>query len=251
MSQPSVALFITCLTDQFQPRVGVAMVKVLEKLGWRVAFPAEQTCCGQPFFNNGFEDEARRLARRFVEIFEPYPYIVTPSGSCCAMVHEHYQALLADEPEMAARAGAIRGKTFEFLDFLQRIAGFDPASVSLPRETGCTYHYTCHLRSLGIGDEPAAFLQRLGNVRFAPLHKTEQCCGFGGTFALKFPHISGAIVQDKAANIAANKAEVTVCNDAGCAMNIAGMCRRTGVNTRIAHIAELLAEAMGLETGRL
>jgi L-lactate dehydrogenase complex protein LldE len=249
--KPTVALFITCLTDQFYPRVGVAVVKVLEKLGWNVIFPQEQTCCGQPFFNNGLEADAARLARRFIEIFEPFEHIVTPSGSCCAVVRHHFPEVLAADPAWHERAGRVGQRTFEFLEFLDKVAGLDPAALGLPKPTTLTYHYTCHLRTLGIRDEPVRFLKDLGNVDFVPLNKTEQCCGFGGTFALKMPHISGAMVEDKVQNIAATGAAVTVCNDAGCSMNIAGMCRRAGVQTRVAHVAELLAEAMGLSVDSL
>ena len=246
MAQRTVALFITCLSDQFQPHVGVAVVRVLEKLGWRVEFPAAQTCCGQPFFNNGFEADAAKLARRFIEIFEPFEQIVTPSGSCCAVVRHHFAEVLASDPAWLDRATRVGERTFEFLEFLERVEGLDATALGLPKPTTLTYHYTCHLRTLGIRDEPVRFLKALGNVDFIPLCKTEQCCGFGGTFAIKLPHISAAMVEDKVQNIAATGAAVTVCNDAGCSMNIAGMCRRAGVATRVTHVAELVAEAMGL-----
>ncbi len=251
MSDRTAALFITCLTDGFYPRVGVAVVKVLEKLGWTVAFPQQQTCCGQPFFNNGFHPEAAKLAKQFIEIFEPYSYVVTPSGSCCAMVREHFPQLLGDDSRWAGRADAMAGKCFEFLEFLQKIARLDPAEVRYPQPATMTYHYTCHLRSLGIRDEPVEFLRRLGNVTFIPLEMSEQCCGFGGTFAVKYPQISGVMVADKVEHIRATGAQITVCNDGGCTMNIAGMCHRHEVPTRVAHIAEILAEAMGLDLDRL
>ncbi len=251
MADRTVALFITCLTDHFYPRVGVAVVKVLEKLGWRVDFPREQTCCGQPFFNNGLELDAARLARRFIEIFEPYERIVTPSGSCCAVVRHHFPEVLERDGPWLDRARRVGARTFEFLEFLEKTAGFNPAAWRLPEPRKLTYHYTCHLRTLGIRDEPARFLKSIGNVDFVPLSKTEQCCGFGGTFALKLPHISGAMVEDKVQNIRDTGAGTTICNDAGCSMNIAGMCRRAGVDTRVVHAAELIAEAMGLPLGSL
>ena len=251
MAQPTVALFVTCLTDQFKPRVGVAVVKVLEKLGWGVEFPQEQTCCGQPFYNNGFAAEAARLARRFVEIFEPYEQIVTPSGSCCAMVRRHFPDALAGDESWSKRAQRIGERTFEFLEFLEKVAGFDPMTLKLREPKRMTYHYTCHLRSLGVTNEPVEFLERITNAQFVPLRGTEQCCGFGGTFALKLPHISAAMVEDKVANIRDTGAAVTICNDAGCAMNIAGMCHRAGVQTRVAHVAEIIAEAMGLSIDSL
>jgi L-lactate dehydrogenase complex protein LldE len=240
---PRVALFITCLTDQFYPRVGIAVTKILEKLGCRVEFPEAQTCCGQPFFNNGFESQARELARRMIEIFAGYDYVVTPSGSCCAMVREHFSQLFAEnEPGL----GKVVGNTFEFVEFLDKVLKVDFSSFKLPAARTMTYHYTCHLRGLGVHDEGVKLLQQIGNVDFKPMEKSDQCCGFGGTFAVKYPAISGAIVDDKTRCISATKAETVVCNDAGCTMNISGMCHRQGMPTQVVHIAELIAEAMGL-----
>src|SRR5579884_2028648 len=244
----NVALFITCLTDQFYPQVGVAVTKVLEKLGCRVGFPPDQTCCGQPFFNNGFHDEARPLARRMIRLFEPYEYVVTPSGSCCAMVREQYSHLLHDDPHWAEPMNRLVARTYEFVEFLDKVLRVDLKDLSLPREESITYHYTCHLRGLGVKDEGVRLLKRLANVDFRPMEKTDQCCGFGGTLATKYPAISGAIVEDKVQCIAATGARTLVCNDAGCTMNISGMCHRDGLPVQTKHIAELIAEAMGLET---
>lgn len=243
-----VALFITCLTDQFYPRVGVAVTKVLEQLGCRVSFPAAQTCCGQPFFNNGFHPQAQDLARRFLDVFDGHDYIVTPSGSCCAMVREHYHELFQVDPALASRAAALAGRTYEFVEFLDKVLNVDLGAFSLPRSEPITYHYTCHLRGIGVKDEGVRLLRQLGNVEFRPMEKTDQCCGFGGTFATKYPAISGAIVEDKVQCIAATNAATLVCNDAGCAMNIAGMCNRQRVPIKTRHIAELLCEAMGIDT---
>ena len=245
-----VALFITCLTDQFYPRVGVAVTKLLEHWGCRVRFPREQTCCGQPFFNNGYHDEARELAKRMVRIFDPYEYVVTPSGSCCAMVREGYVELLGSDPAWGRGIRALAGKTYEFIEFLDKILKVDLTGVSLAQERSVTYHYTCHLRALGMKDEPVEMLKRIGNVRYVPLEKADQCCGFGGTFAVKYPAISGAIVEDKVQCIEATGAQTTICNEAGCTMNIAGMCHRRGVKTEVKHLAELMAEAMGIEIER-
>ena len=246
MARPRVALFITCLTDQFYPQVGVAVTRILEQLGYSVEFPEAQTCCGQPFFNNGFMPESTKLGRRFVEIFEPYDYIVTPSGSCCAMVREQYHELFHDDAAWAPRVDKVRHKTYEFVEFLNDVVKFDTSKLSLPSGDSFTYHYTCHLRGLGVKDEGVEFLKRIGGVDFRPLERTEQCCGFGGTFAIKYPAISGAIVEDKIKNIRDTKANVTICNDAGCTMNISGMCNRHEVPTRVTHIAEILAKAMGI-----
>src|SRR5580658_1734370 len=229
---PRVGLFITCLTDQFYPRVGVAVTKVLEKLGCEVEFPPGQTCCGQPFYNNGYEKQWRALTERMVEIFAPYEFVVTPSGSCCSMVRKNF-------------ANSLAKKTHEFSEFLTKILKVDYARFCLPERAALSYHYTCHLRGLGIGDNSARTLGRMGNVELRPLERADQCCGFGGTFAVDYPAISGAIVEDKVARIQAGGVETLVCDDAGCTMNIAGMCHRRNVDVRVKHSAELLAEAMG------
>jgi len=245
-SKPNIALFITCLNDQFYPAVGIAITKILEHLGCTVHFPAAQTCCGQPFFNNGFHPEAATLARKFVEDFENYDYIVTPSGSCCAMVRAHFPELLRDDHAYEHGLEHIIARTYEFVEFLDKILKVDLSKLSLPEPRTMTYHYTCHLRGIGVLDEGLRLLRQIGNVDFRPLEKTDQCCGFGGTFAVKYPAISGAIVEDKVSCIAATKASTVICNDAGCSMNIAGMCHRAGVETKVQHVAELIAEAMGL-----
>lgn len=244
-----VALFVTCLTDQFYPRVGIAVTKILEHFGCSVEFPDAQTCCGQPFFNNGFHTEAADLARRFIEIFETYDHIVSPSGSCVAMVREQYHELHAD-PAWAPRMERVRHNTYEFVEYLTKILKVNLGKLNLAQPRKFTYHYTCHLRGLGLRDEGPRLLQQIGGVDFVPLEKTDQCCGFGGTFAVKYPQISGAMVEDKVANIRATAAHTTICNDAGCTMNIAGMCHRAGIDTRVEHIAETIAEALGLPIDR-
>lgn len=241
-----VALFITCLTDQFYPHVGVAVTKVLEKLGCRVSFPAEQTCCGQPFYNNGFSDETRELARKFVEVFEGYDYIVSPSASCCTTVREHYRHLLEGDHAYEHGLRHVISRTYEFVEFLDKVLKVDLTKYRLPERRPVTYHYTCHSRGIGLTGEPLKLLRQIGGVDYRPMEKTDQCCGFGGTFAVKYPAISGAIAEDKAACIAAAGADTVVCNEAGCAMNIAGMLHRKGQGTQVKHIAELIAEAMGI-----
>jgi L-lactate dehydrogenase complex protein LldE len=239
-----VALFITCLTDQFYPRVGVAVTKILEKLGYRVEFPGDQTCCGQPFFNNGFTGEARELARRMIEVFWGYEYVVTPSGSCAAMVREHFPTLFKGDGFWEERANSMAGRTFEFVEFLEKEIKVDLSKWKLPTPRAVTYHYTCHQRGLGMTDEAVTLLRAIGNVEFRPMEKAEQCCGFGGTFAVKYPAVSGAIVEDKVKCLAASGAATVICNDAGCAMNISGMCHRQGKAVEVTHIAQLIAEAM-------
>ena len=247
MPKPHVALFITCLTDQFYPHVGVAVTKILEQYGCRVSFPSAQTCCGQPFFNNGFHPEARELVKRFIEIFEPYDYVVTPSGSCCAMVREQFEQLLKGDHAWEHGLHRVAGRTFEFVEFLDKVLKVDLSTLSLPESQSVTYHYTCHLRGIGVTDRGVQLLRQIGNLDFRPMEKTDQCCGFGGTFATKYPAISGAIVEDKVNCIAETKARTLICNDAGCTMNISGMCHRGDVPTKVRHIAELMAEAMGID----
>jgi L-lactate dehydrogenase complex protein LldE len=244
-----VAMFVTCLTDQFYPRIGVAVTKILEHFGFTVDFPRAQTCCGQPFFNNGFHPEARALAERMVPIFASYDYVVTPSGSCCAMVREQYHELFAGDAKWEQPMHDLAVRTYEFVEFLDKLLKVDFAQFKLPQPRNVTYHYTCHLRGIGIKDQGVRLLRQIGNVQFKPMEKTDQCCGFGGTFAVKYPAISGAIVQDKVACIAASGADTLVCNDAGCTMNIAGMCHRGGMDVRVKHIAELMADAMGIDVG--
>jgi L-lactate dehydrogenase complex protein LldE len=255
MAEPSsnkkqVALFITCLSDQFYPRVGIAVTKILEHFGCSVHFPQDQTCCGQPFYNNGFSPDARELAKRHIEIFEPYPYVVSPSGSCAAMVRDHYPELFANDPAWEAGAKRVCDKTYEFVEFLDKVLNADLSTISLPKEQTITYHYTCHLRGLKISDTAPRLLTQIGNVKYAPLDKIDQCCGFGGTFAVKYPHISGAIVDDKTNCIAKTEAQTLISNDAGCSMNISGMCHRKGMTTQVKHIAELIAEALNLDIDR-
>jgi L-lactate dehydrogenase complex protein LldE len=249
-SAQRIGLFITCLTDQFYPRVGVAITKILEHFGCAVEFPKDQTCCGQPFFNNGFHPESRKLAKRMIDIFEPFDYVVTPSGSCCAMVREQFHQLFAGDSDWGQSIHRLAMRTYEFVEFLDKVLKVDFSQFKLPATQSVTYHYTCHLRGLGVKDEGVRLLRQIGNVQFKPMEKTDQCCGFGGTFAVKYPAISGAIVDDKVNCIAATGSGTLICNDAGCTMNIAGMCHRRGMNTSVKHIAELMAEAMGVEIDR-
>lgn len=243
----NVALFITCLTDQFYPAVGMAVTRVLEHYGCRVEFPSAQTCCGQPFFNNGYHAEARDLARRWITTFEPFDAIVSPSASCCSMVRAHFQELFQDDPAWSQRAKNVAGRTYEFVEFLEKVLQINPSKLALKDRQSFTYHYICHLRGLGIKDQGINFLKQIGNVDFRPMEKTDQCCGFGGTFAMKYPAISGAIVEDKMECIVATGAQTLVCNDAGCTMNISGMCHRHKAPVQTRHIAEIIAEAIGLD----
>ncbi len=240
------ALFVTCLTDQFYPRVGRAAVAVLEYLGCNVSFPADQTCCGQPFYNNGYFNEARRLAQRMIGVFDRAEVVVTPSGSCCAMVHEQFPRLLGDDPQWAERGAAMVNKTHEFVAFLVHTLKADLRELGCRWDGHATYHYSCHGRGIGLTDEAVRLMSQIEGLRYTPLEKMDQCCGFGGTFAIKFAEVSGAMATDKADCITASRAEVCVCNDAGCAMNIAGQLHRNGAPVRVMHLAEIIAEGLGL-----
>src|SRR3954451_12594494 len=159
-----VALFITCLSDQFYPRTGVAVTKILEHFGCQVDFPKSQTCCGQPVFNNGYPDEAKTLARKFVQDFESYEHIVTPSGSCCAMVREQFELLLKDDHAYHHGMELVRSHTYEFVEFLVKVLKVDLSGLNPPAPESMTYHYTCHLRGLGVKDEAVRLLEQVGNV---------------------------------------------------------------------------------------
>lgn len=240
------ALFITCLTDTFYPRTGIATVKVLEHLGCTVSFPEAQTCCAQPMHNNGYQDDARALARRMIEVFADAEHVVTPSGSCAAMIREHYPELFENDPHWHPRARELAGKTYELIEFLLNVLKVDLREHGVRWPGKATYHYSCHLRGLGVTDEAVRVMKQIDRLEYAPLEKADQCCGFGGTFAMKYPQISGAMVRDKAQCIAATGAPVCVSNDAGCTMNIAGTCRREGVDVAFKSLAEIIAEGLGL-----
>jgi L-lactate dehydrogenase complex protein LldE len=241
-----IALFITCLTDAYYPRTGIAAVKVLEHLGEAVEFPREQTCCGQPMFNNGFTRDARELALRFIEVFEPFEAVVTPSGSCTAMIREHYAHLLADDEQARERARGVQSRTYEFCEFLTKVLRVDLGRLGVTWQGDVTAHSACHLRGLGLVGVAEQLLGTVPGLKVVPLEKSEQCCGFGGTFAVKYPEISGGMVADKTAAIKASGCRTVVCNEAGCGMNIEGACRRAGLAVRMTSAAEIIAEGLGL-----
>lgn len=240
-----VALFITCLSDTFFPAVGMDVVKVLEHFGCGVEFPEAQTCCGQPHYNNGYHHDARQLAKRMIEVFEPYPYVVTPSGSCAAMIREQYPKLFEADAPWLASANALAEKTYEFGEFLTKVLQVDLSGYRLPVPVTLAYHYNCHTRGLHVTPQAVPqLLGQLGNVTFVPLEKAEQCCGFGGTFSTKYPDISRAMVKDKIKCGAQSGADAMVVNDGGCAMNIAGACHRYGEKFTVTHMATLIAQAL-------
>jgi L-lactate dehydrogenase complex protein LldE len=235
----NVALMVTCLGDALFPDVGVATVRLLRRLGISVDFPAAQTCCGQPHFNSGYHDEARALARHTITTFAAAPLVVTPSGSCAAMVKLEYPELFHAEPAWHARALDLAARTCELSDFLVNRLGVEDVGARF--EGRVTYHMACHLRGLGLVNEPIRLIQRVKGVHFVPLERYDECCGFGGSFAVRYPGISGAMVEDKAGFIAKAGVDAVVATDAGCLMNIGGCLRRRASPVRLMHLAELLA----------
>lgn len=235
-----VALFATCLVDQFAPEAGVGAVRLLEAAGCRVAFPEAQSCCGQPAVNTGEPEAAAILARRFVEVFEPYPVVVSPSGSCVAMVHHWYPQLLAGA--WRERAEAVAGRTHELSGYLVDVLG--RADLGARLDGTVTFHDACHgLRVLGTREAPRRLLAAAG-AGLREMAESELCCGFGGTFAAKHPEMSAPMADDKLARAAATGATWLVACDSGCLLHLAGRRRRTGVGPEPVHLAELLARSL-------
>lgn len=241
MNKPQrVTLFMQCIVDSCFPQVGEAMVAVLERQGLTLEYPANQTCCGQPAFNAGYRNEAARLARRFLDVFEDAECIVCPSGSCVHMVRHHYRELFAREPRLLARAERVGAKTFEFTEFLFDVLGVTDLGASWPGDV--TYHDSCHLlRGLGVKDQPRALLAGVRGLNLIEMTRSDECCGFGGTFSAKYPEISEALLETKLANIQATGAGAVVGCDMGCLMHMQGMIRRRELPISVHHIAEILA----------
>jgi len=244
MPQHSVTLFIQCLVDTLRPDVGDAMVHVLERLGVAMDYPENQTCCGQPAFNSGYREEAKKAARRFIDIFENSPAIVCPSGSCVHMVRHHYLDLFKDEPGWLVRARMVAEKTYEFTEYLVDVLGVtNPGEQLGSRFDGTvTYHDSCHLsRGLGIRTQPRTLLENTPGLKLVEMDESDRCCGFGGTFSVKYPEISTAMADDKVDTILATGADAVVGCDVSCLMNIAGRLSRRRSRVRALHIAEILA----------
>lgn len=236
-----VQLFITCLAEQFFPGVLEKMVFILERLGVEPIFPEEQTCCGQPFFNSGFQTQARSLAGKWINAFSKLEYpIVSPSGSCVDMVRHHYPHLFPDGSSRQKLAIELAERTFEFSQFLVHHLHVTDLGAFFPHKV--TYHASCHLlRGLGIKDEPKQLLQSVHGLELIPLPEEDTCCGFGGVFSVIFPEVSRAMMSKKIENIQRSGAEVVVSCDAGCLMNIAGGLHQSGSPIRALHLIEILA----------
>ena len=236
-----VALFVTCLVDLFRPSVGFATVRLLERLGAEVVVPPEQTCCGQPAYNNGDFETARAIARQAITAFDGFEHVVVPSGSCAGMLIKHYPELFRDEPETLAQAQSLAARTRELSVFLAEFGGEQIIDAHFSGKIAM--HDSCSSRrELGILAAPRALLNKVEGAEPVELQEAETCCGFGGTFCVKYPDISARMVSDKAAAVIASGADVLVSGDLGCLINIAGRLRRMDSPVRVYHLAELLAD---------
>jgi L-lactate dehydrogenase complex protein LldE len=238
--RPTVGLFVTCLVDLFRPSVGFAAIKLIEAAGCTVDVPAAQTCCGQPAYNSGDRKDTRAIARQVIAAFEPYDYVVAPSGSCAGMLKLHYAGLFADEPDWRERAEAFSAKVHELVSFLVDVRGL--SAVDAAFDGTVTYHDSCSgLRELGIREQPRTLLKSVDGLALTELADADVCCGFGGTFCVKYADISNAIVEKKTAAIAASGAGTLLAGDLGCLLNMAGKLKREGNAIHSRHVAEVLA----------
>lgn len=246
----STALFVTCLVDQFFPEVGEATVDLLVRAGCRPSFPTAQTCCGQPAFNMGYREDARLLARRFIEVFEPFGRVVAPSGSCVTMVRIFYPELFHDSPDWRARAQRLAGCVHELTEELarrdfQKVLAQGP---SRPPEK-VTYHEACHLkRELGVTSAPRALLRAVPGLELVEMASADVCCGFGGAFSVKMAELSEAMLEDKLGAAESTGARLLTATDCGCLMHLGGALSRRGSLLRARHIAEVLAGRTGRAT---
>jgi L-lactate dehydrogenase complex protein LldE len=242
--KPRVALFVTCLVDLHRPTVGFAAIRLLEQAGCQVEVPRAQTCCGQPAYNSGDRVTARDLAEGILDAFGGYDYVVVPSGSCGGMLKQHLPHLFDGDPNMRARADALAERTFELVTFLVDVMGVERLQT---RHIGgsVTYHDGCSgLRELGIKEQPRRLLQSIG-ATVTEMADAEVCCGFGGTFCVKYPDVSIRMVSDKVRDVVATGAETVLAGDLGCLLNIAGRLQREGHRTKVRHVAEVLAGMSG------
>jgi L-lactate dehydrogenase complex protein LldE len=239
-----VGLFVTCLVDLMRPSIGFAALKLLATAGCEVIVPATQTCCGQPGYNSGDRRSARALAAKLLDEFEGCDYVVLPSGSCAGMIRAHYPELFKDEPALLARVHRLAERTHELTDFLANVVRLEHVPGGL--RGAVTYHDCCAgLRELGVKEQPRRLLGKIDGLRLTEMNECEQCCGFGGTFSIKFGDVSAAIVERKCQNIEASGAETVVLGDLGCMLNIEGRLRRRGnATTKVMHVAEALAGSL-------
>lgn len=229
---------ITCLGDVLRPEAGKATVRLLRRLGHEIEFPAAQTCCGQPMFNSGFADMAREQAKHTITVFDNGLPVVTPSGSCAAMVKVEYPHLFAEDPTWHERALELSARTYELSDLL--VNHLSVTDVGARYDGRIAYHFACHLRLLQQSNEVVKLIENVRGATYVPLHRQETCCGFGGSFSIRYPEISGRMVDDKMACILATDADLLVSTDAGCLMNIGGRLHREQKPLEVLHLAELL-----------
>ena len=243
MPGPRVALFVTCLVDMFRPSIGFATVKLLTDAGCTVEVPEAQTCCGQPAWNTGDKETAKAVARQVIAAFEGYDYVVVPSGSCGATIAKDYPLMLAGDAAWEGRARALAARTFEITAFLADVLGLEGVAQAVPAVV--TYHDSCSgLRSLGVQAQPRRLLASVEGLELREMVERDVCCGFGGTFCVKYPDISNVMAGDKTRNIAATGAELVLAGDLGCLMNMAGKASREGRSFRARHVVEVLAGDM-------
>ena len=236
-----VALFVTCLVDLFRPAVGFAAVKLLEDAGCTVEIPPLQVCCGQPAYNSGDRASTRAIAAQVIDAFEGFEAVVAPSGSCGGMLAHHYPGLFDDDPAMKARAENLARRSYELMSFLVDVLGVD--KVTARYDGIATYHDSCSgLRELGVKEQPRRLLRSVQGLRLKEMQTPEVCCGFGGTFCVKYPEISNAMVGEKSADITSVGAGTLLAGDLGCLMNMAGKLQREGSPVKVRHVAEVLAD---------
>jgi L-lactate dehydrogenase complex protein LldE len=235
-----VSLFVTCIVDNVFPKAGIAMAGILENLGYEVDFPEDQTCCGQPAFNSGFREEARQVADHFLKVFEKSDYVVAASGSCASMVGHHYADLYPDDAEKLRRVHELESRVWEFSKFLTEVAQVDDLGAVFPHAV--TYHDSCHaLRELGVKAGPRRLLANVKGLTLKEMDAAEECCGFGGTFSVKFDEVSGGMARSKIESIRRTGAGYVVSIDSSCLMQLQGAIRRAGLPIETIHLAEVLA----------
>jgi len=240
--RPKVGLFVTCLADMFRPEVAFASVKLLELAGFDVEVPQRQTCCGQPAFNSGDREDSAAIARQTIDAFDGFEYVVGPSGSCIGMLH-HYPELFAENDPWHRRALELKARAFEITSFLALHLDMDKLSSSFNGKV--TYHDSCSgLRELGVKKQPRELLSKLPGVQICEMEEAETCCGFGGTFCVKYPEISNRMVGNKSENIRATGADTLLGGDLGCLLNMAGKLKREGINVEARHVVEVLADML-------
>ncbi len=243
-------LFVTCIVDQLFPEVGVSVVRVLRRMGVAVGFPEGQTCCGQAVYNSGYQREARGMAERTLAEFEGSEHVVVPSGSCAAMMRVFYLELFEDDPELLAKAESLSSRVYEFSEFLVDVLGIEevPATSRQAAEPGATaeqgtavFHPGCHLlREMEVREAPQALLNTVPGLEMKELQNSETCCGFGGSFSVKMPHISEGMLSDKVSSVRESGADTLVSCDMSCLMHIGGALRRSAPEVKIRHIAQVL-----------